>query len=448
MPTCNNYGNITTKKENQNIINYEYDNRFRLIKYKNEEIEYDQESLLPKRCTIKKENGIIESVVDYTWVTNRLTQIIKTSGNNITKIEFEYDQEGRRTSKQVTQNNIERYRYEYIYFNNILKYERRKENTILQYEIEYLYDENSNIYGFIYRKNQLIEKYLYKKDILGNILGILDERNEEIIVYTSDDYGNLISDGISSNGQYNSIKYKGYYYDEETELFWLSSRYYSPELGRFIQPADVSSLNPHSINGLNLYAYANNNPIGILYGSSGARGGMVRVEGKISLSVNSNISKSSFSFDPNLLGDWFAHNESLYSHGAAIVDVIRQSKGLEQLEVLSKISNVLMHAGYWLNVGLSAYNNFTNEELSRKEQWVSFTVDTIHNTGQTAGSYFLGGIPYAGPVLAIGVPITVDYLWSGELCIFGFDLDFVPAITIKGKTPEEWVKYWINSWFE
>ena len=110
--TYDNSGNITTKKENQNIINYEYDNRFRLIKYKNEEIEYDQESLLPKRCTIKKENGIIELVIDYTWVTNRLTQIIKTSGNNITKIEFEYDQEGRRTSKQVTQNNIERYRYE------------------------------------------------------------------------------------------------------------------------------------------------------------------------------------------------------------------------------------------------------------------------------------------------------------------------------------------------
>ena len=259
--TYDNSGNITTKKENQNIINYEYDNRFRLIKYKNEEIEYDQESLLPKRCTIKKENGIIESVIDYTWVTNRLTQIIKTSGNNITKIEFEYDQEGRRTSKQVTQNNIERYRYEYIYFNNILKYERRKENTILQYEIEYLYDENSNIYGFIYRKNQLIEKYLYKKDILGNILGILDERNEEVLVYTYDDYGNLISDGINSNGQYNSIKYKGYYYDEETELFYCNSRYYSPELCRFISPDSIEYLDPQSINGTNLYCYCMNDPI-------------------------------------------------------------------------------------------------------------------------------------------------------------------------------------------
>lgn len=65
----------------------------------------------------------------------------------------------------------------------------------------------------------------------------------------------------------------------ETGYFWLSSRYYSPELGRFIQPADVSSLNPSSINGINLYSYANNNPIGNIYGSPSAgfgnSGGMV-----------------------------------------------------------------------------------------------------------------------------------------------------------------------------
>ena len=57
----------------------------------------------------------------------------------------------------------------------------------------------------------------------------------------------------------------------------VGQRYYSSELGRFIKPDDVSSLNPSSINGLNLYAYANNNPIGIAYSSSGvdANGGMV-----------------------------------------------------------------------------------------------------------------------------------------------------------------------------
>lgn len=52
----------------------------------------------------------------------------------------------------------------------------------------------------------------------------------------------------------------------------VGQRYYSPELCRFIQPADVSSLNPSSINGLNLYSYANNNPISITYRSSSVDG--------------------------------------------------------------------------------------------------------------------------------------------------------------------------------
>ena len=56
--------------------------------------------------------------------------------------------------------------------------------------------------------------------------------------------------------------YKGYCYDVETGLAMVGQRYYSPELCRFIQPADVSSLNPSIINGFNLYSYVNSNPIG------------------------------------------------------------------------------------------------------------------------------------------------------------------------------------------
>ena len=44
-------------------------------------------------------------------------------------------------------------------------------------------------------------------------------------------------------------------------LFWLSSRYYSPELGRFISRDSVDYLDPESINGLNLYVYCNNDPV-------------------------------------------------------------------------------------------------------------------------------------------------------------------------------------------
>ena len=65
----------------------------------------------------------------------------------------------------------------------------------------------------------------------------------------------------------------------ETCLYWLSSRYYNPDWGRFISPDDVGYLDTSSINGLNLYCYCPNNPIGIACSSSsvgfGAGGGMV-----------------------------------------------------------------------------------------------------------------------------------------------------------------------------
>ena len=47
----------------------------------------------------------------------------------------------------------------------------------------------------------------------------------------------------------------------ETGWFWLSSRYYSPELCRFISPDDIEYLDPESVNGLNLYCYCANDPI-------------------------------------------------------------------------------------------------------------------------------------------------------------------------------------------
>lgn len=47
----------------------------------------------------------------------------------------------------------------------------------------------------------------------------------------------------------------------ETGWFWLSSRYYSSELCRFISLDDVDYIDPSSINGLNLYAYCGNDPI-------------------------------------------------------------------------------------------------------------------------------------------------------------------------------------------
>ena len=66
---------------------------------------------------------------------------------------------------------------------------------------------------------------------------------------------------VTNVSTYNSFLYKGYYYDVETQLFYCNSRYYSPELCRWISPDSVEYLDPESINGLNLYCYCMNNPI-------------------------------------------------------------------------------------------------------------------------------------------------------------------------------------------
>ena len=62
-------------------------------------------------------------------------------------------------------------------------------------------------------------------------------------------------------GNRNPFRYRGYYYSEELGLYYLKTRFYDPEVGRFISADTVDYLAPNTVNGLNLYAYCNNNPV-------------------------------------------------------------------------------------------------------------------------------------------------------------------------------------------
>ena len=72
--------------------------------------------------------------------------------------------------------------------------------------------------------------------------------------------GNDITDP-NNIGNLNPFRYRGYFYDVETGLYYLKSRYYDPEIGRFITIDGIEYLDPKTINGLNLYAYCGNNPV-------------------------------------------------------------------------------------------------------------------------------------------------------------------------------------------
>ena len=97
----------------------------------------------------------------------------------------------------------------------------------------------------------------------GNIVAILDKRGNVVVEYSYDAWGiNTIIDGSDMLlATLNPFRYRGYYYDTETGLYFLKSRYYDPEIGRFISIDGIEYLDPESINGLNLYAYCNNNPV-------------------------------------------------------------------------------------------------------------------------------------------------------------------------------------------
>ena len=112
--------------------------------------------------------------------------------------------------------------------------------------------------GFTYNENN----YFYVRNLLQEIVFIVNEQSQIVGEYYYDAYGNILNlDELTDIAKVNSIRYKGYYYEDITQLFYCNSRYYSPELCRWISPDSIEYLDPSSINGLNLYCYCLNNPI-------------------------------------------------------------------------------------------------------------------------------------------------------------------------------------------
>ena len=130
--------------------------------------------------------------------------------------------------------------------------------------LEYLYD-NAGVFAVKHSN----ATYFYRKDAQGNIIALLDSNGSVVVRYVYDAWGNHAVLGTDGNdisdanhiGILNPFRYRGYFYDEETGLYYLKTRYYDPETGRFITIDGIEYLDPETINGLNLYAYCGNNPV-------------------------------------------------------------------------------------------------------------------------------------------------------------------------------------------
>ena len=153
-----------------------------------------------------------------------------------TKITYKYDSNGLRTEKTV--NNI---KHEYYYVDGQLRFERNGDS----YEIYYNYDaEGRPVRAY---KKDLVTGTNYSYYLITNTRGdVIETRNgsgEVNAKFTYDAWGKLVS-VTDANGNalasdsfaYQiSLKYRGYVYDSETGLYYLQSRYYDPETGRFLK---------------------------------------------------------------------------------------------------------------------------------------------------------------------------------------------------------------------
>ena len=286
--------NDYTYDDNGNIINiyngyntdYVYDKLGRLIRENNEQLnksityKYDKSgniiqkqtsdyTLETKLTNTLKDNYIYSGTSwkdklikfkDKTFEYDNLGRPVKIDDNVLTwnskgklssygNILFDYDINGYRKSKTVN-GVVTKY---YTFDNRIVR-----EETNGSY-ITYIYNVDRLI-GFCYNGIS----YIYERNILGDIIGIYNaSTKEKVATYAYTGYGEHVVHNYTSNniGDINPFRYRGYYYDVETNLFLVSSRYYSPELCRWISPDDIEYLDPESVNGLNLYCYCANNPI-------------------------------------------------------------------------------------------------------------------------------------------------------------------------------------------
>ena len=222
----------------------------------------------------------------------------------------------------------------------------------------------------------------------------------------------------------NPFRYKGYYCDIETGLYYCDSRYYHPTWGRFIQPADVSSLNPQSVNGLNLYIYALNNTI--KYG---------KFSGRIVNTLSSNIGINTGFSQGNILSNgtpfmlglygginsMFNLADAVMSYGGGVLDGLLSllgSPGFDKFQSkLSRESKWMAGIGLGLDILSSAINNYNNDSLTTGQKWASFGADAGYYIAKAGLSYAAGSLVTSGAV-ALGTAAgcaAITYLGVGFL---------------------------------
>ena len=171
---------------------------------------------------------------------------------------YSYDENGIRTRKTIG-NTVTDYYYNGTLLMGTVKTTTNSDGSTTTSKLRFSYDADGKVVAVNYNGNY----YYYLRNAQSDIVKLIDKTGATVVEYTYDSWGKLLSTSgslASTLGKNNPFRYRGYVYDEETGFYYLQSRYYNPEVGRFIS-ADVLLSTGQGVLGHNAYAYCGNNPV-------------------------------------------------------------------------------------------------------------------------------------------------------------------------------------------
>ena len=228
-------GNIQSKKVGSTTTNYTYGNsawRDLLTAYNGGSITYSGGN------PTKYYDGST-----FTWTQGRRLATAKVGSTNIS---YTYDIAGVRSSKTVGST-----KYDFTTLSGLVTRQTGGGKTI-----DFVYDENNQPLAMKYN-NTL---YYYVLNAQGDVVRIVNSSRNTVASYTYDPWGKIISSS-GTLADINPLRYRGYYYDSETGFYYLQSRYYDPEIGRFINADSYASTDATGLLSTNMFAYCENDPV-------------------------------------------------------------------------------------------------------------------------------------------------------------------------------------------
>ena len=204
-------------------------------------------------------NPLNDGMWTYEWQAGRQLKRMSTEGKAVS---FKYDHNGLRTQKVVEADWYPETTNYYLHGKLLthMTVDYRDTSEVAHQDIlHFFYDAQSRPVKVSY--NGVI--YTYIHNLQGDIVGLLDNSGALVVEYKYDAWGKTIStmgSFAATLGKRNPFRYRGYIYDEETELYYLRSRYYNPQMARFINSDGLVGIIGSGM-PTNMFVYCDGTPV-------------------------------------------------------------------------------------------------------------------------------------------------------------------------------------------